>query len=147
MPTKRRRVRRQRRLDITELSIDCRYELETGVPFFDGFDGDFDAFKAAWQMHGETILKEFVQEHPGRRPFAWWVLVHKRERPIIRRPPEGEERLRGHHTRYGYFSTHVLLLAPDWGPLQEPEEEYLARLKLLSKEEIAALRESESESE
>jgi hypothetical protein len=35
------------------------------------FDSEIDAF-AAWRMHRTVLLLEFIGEHPGRRPFAWW---------------------------------------------------------------------------
>jgi hypothetical protein len=32
----------------------------------------FDAWKQAWQQLRSELLREFIAENPGKRPFAWW---------------------------------------------------------------------------
>src|SRR5262245_17338425 len=136
MPRPRRRGR-VRRLDLLVLTKGQRYHLETGcvcVPGA-GFGSDRESFEDAWEIHRDTILEEFIAEHPGRRPFAWWLLDHAQERPVVGTwATEREVEALRHDPRrfckFGFLDTSIL--GPDEDgelvPLQEPEEDYLARL-------------------
>jgi hypothetical protein len=134
MPYLRRRPRLKRD-DFVQLDADCRQELETGQAFFNGFNGDAEAFAQAWRIHGQQVLAEFVEAHPGRRPFAWWVLTHRQERPIIDPDPPAElvAALRGGNI-FGFLDSDIRC-GPDGCPLQEPEVDYLADRGLLTKAE------------
>ena len=33
---------------------------------------DAPAARAAWEIHGQQLLADFIAKHPGRRPWAWW---------------------------------------------------------------------------
>jgi hypothetical protein len=133
LATNRKFRRRERRLDLVELDKDCRFELEHGRPLIVGFGGNLEAFKAAWELHGPEILEEFIRDHPGKRPFACWLLVHKKERPVVDNswPTTGEGKavMRQEHTHYGFFHTDY------HPPIQEAEANYLARHGLLTDEE------------
>jgi hypothetical protein len=128
---------------VVRLDYDCEYELLHGEPMFDagGFNGKREAFKLAWQVHGEELLEEFVAENPGQRPFAWWVLEHKKERPIAdSHEPYGAEWAQ--HLReknmFGYLHGNAFG-GRDFTPLVEPEENYLDRHGLLTNEERRVL--------
>jgi hypothetical protein len=156
MPRLRRRAK-SRKSDFAELSIDQEMALLTGLNYFN--DSPFpriasrvrnwqpenenvEAFAAAWEIHRDRLLNEFIAKHPGRRPFAWWALDHKKERPILGELPADQLALiRRQHTHYGYFHTEILGKFPEWSYLQEPQEEYLARKRLLREAEIEALKE------
>jgi hypothetical protein len=75
MPTKRRRRARMAYEDVKPAVV---HFLLTGerrrglAGVLDTFVlGEAD-FKALWDAHGEQLLAEFVAEHPGTRPWAWW---------------------------------------------------------------------------
>jgi hypothetical protein len=142
MPTNRRRRQPDRRPDLTDLSIDLQRELETGRPYFGGFAGNLANFTEAWRIHGAAITVEFVGKHPGRRPFAFWFLGHGKERPIIHPAGIKENELAALRARtWGFLHTNLLQGPLDvWGPLQEPEPEYLKRQGLLAKGEYQAFK-------
>jgi hypothetical protein len=37
-----------------------------------GHESDFDAMREGWEALRDTLLPEFIAEHPGERPYAWW---------------------------------------------------------------------------
>ncbi|MBI5618783.1 MAG: hypothetical protein HY943_21115 [Gammaproteobacteria bacterium] len=83
MPSPKRRGKRRRR-HVGDWRR--RYLLSGQVPNVDDAGDPFIAFDPIFRPaseHGETIaahwhaardelLPEFVKQHPGRRPFAWW---------------------------------------------------------------------------
>lgn len=144
MPTNRTRRLNQRRHDVQKLDFDCREELLHGGPMFDGggFQGNVAAFKRAWEIHGERLTAEHIKEHPCTRPFAWWVLTHRHERPIIIRDYPGDlkewESLQRAENMFGYLHTQCYG-GPDFSPFQEEESDYLARHGLLSAAERSEL--------
>src|SRR5580704_6790224 len=103
MPTNRRKRLSRRRLDVAELNRHQRRELESGaciLPWL-GFRGDAVAFNKAWRVHGREILEDFIERHPGRRPFAWWV-EHGKERTVVASiGADLMSSLRQHYTCYG----------------------------------------------
>ena len=46
---------------------------------------DLPSWGAAWEVHGERLLLEFIKRNPGRRPQAW----HQFESNVL--PDRGEE--------------------------------------------------------
>ncbi len=153
MPTNRRRRLNRRRQDITELTFDHRYELLHGCPMLTsgGFQGDRDAFIRAWELHGERLTAEYIAENPGRRPFACWVLEHKKERPIIIRdydPGDLKQWEQLERETYGGgltggnafgFLHSQCYGGRSFGPFQEEECDYLERHGLLTAAEREAL--------
>jgi hypothetical protein len=131
MPILRRKMR-DRRMDVTDIDHNQEYQLCTGrpiVPF--GHFATRDDFEAAWGQHGERLTAEFVRENPGRRPFAWWLLVHKRERPLVQPGMITDgwvKELRASH--FGFLHTEICG-GPNMDSYQEGECEYLHRLGLL----------------
>jgi hypothetical protein len=131
----------QRRPAPAELDADLRAELIFGVPLLGPGCADRDALAEAWALHGDTVLRDFVQRHPGQRPFGWWLLDHGKERPINPDVPDAvAARLREQNTYYGYLHSSVL---GKWAGtvtwFQEPEAEYLRRHRLLTSKERKAL--------
>jgi hypothetical protein len=138
MPYLRRRPRLKRDAFI-QLDADHRQELETGTSFFGGFEGDTEAFALAWRIHGPQVLAEFIEAHPGRRPFAWWVLVHKQERPLTDPDPPAQlvSALRAENL-FGFLHSDCWG-GPDRCHLQQPEVDYLAARGLFTKAEQVKL--------
>jgi hypothetical protein len=138
----------RRRPGPEELDPDLEGELIFGAPFVGpGCRGDRSLLAAAWKQYCETILPAFIQKNPGRRPFAWWLLEHGKERPINPDVPDAvAASIRQQNTYYGYLHSAVM---GKWGGavtwFQEPEEEYLRRHRLLTSKERKALAEAPEE--
>jgi hypothetical protein len=91
-------------------------------------------FAAAWTFHRDELLPAFIDQHPGQRPFAWWLLDHGLQRPVVAAwaTPEIAEA----HRR--------ILPAAAFGFLhndcfQQSERDYLAESGLLTAAELDAL--------
>ena len=79
MPTKRRRRAQGRRETVSDAVL---HVLETGEPKAEEAHDLLDlhrlvgrnetALRAVWVEHREEILEDFIDENPGRRPWAWW---------------------------------------------------------------------------
>jgi hypothetical protein len=143
MPQLRRR-RLDRRPDLTDLKPGQLRELETGQSYIryrgdgprpdwpggmTGFGDDFQSLKTAWKIHGAEIVEEFIRDHAGHRPFCWWWLEHRRERPLVQdMEPRRVDALRRETWNFLHNDT-----------FQEPEESYLRRNGLLTEAEEKAL--------
>lgn len=91
MPTKRYR-RAPRRHEA--LSERARAHLESGHDW-DWLDGEAlteAQLHELWAEHREDILPDYIREHPGCRPWAWWRWDRQMERPrqLGGRPAETE---------------------------------------------------------
>ncbi len=146
MPTNRRYRTRQRRDDLAHLDAFGEFALTHGRDMLggSGFGDGVDQLAEAWELHGERIAAEWVAEHPGSRPWGWWVFTHRKERPIVHpMPAEVEAAARRHHTRFGFLHAgirhgHGAPPGELW-PWQEDETAYLERRGLLTAAEKAAL--------
>src|SRR5262245_9664727 len=80
-----RRTPKLRRIDVAEpLTYSRRKELESGRPMFnDDRPLSEDELRALWESHRETVMREFVAENPGERPWCWWYFDWGKERPIV----------------------------------------------------------------
>lgn len=125
----RRRQRTTERL--ADLHHDLRRDLETGHPFFGGFKTRED-FDATWQAVGDELVAEWIEKHPGRRPFGWW-LEHGIERPIVQTGPDPAVWRR--NARFGFLHTR-LYGGPEMTSWQEGETVYLDRHGLLEDGEL-----------
>lgn len=140
MPTNRKRRPHYRRRDeFLALDVEQVRHLLRGWHFYDG--GGFhtlDDLLEAWDMHRDSLLESFIAEHPGRRPFAWWV-AGGRERPIIAAgvSPGFIDHLRGESL--GFLHTAVRC-GERLDPLQEPEPVALAKAGEIGDRELAAMR-------
>lgn len=138
MPTNRRRRPQSRRGDVAELDFCHEYHLLHGYWMIEGFETR-EEFEAAWDYHGERLLAEWVEEHPGSRPFAWWLIDHGKERPVIDGRPTAQQFAAACREDIGGRVTFGFLHMHTEPPLQEDETDYLDRLQLLTDTERAAL--------
>jgi hypothetical protein len=148
MPTIRYKSRRRGSGPVIELDAFQEWAL-----LFGHLDGtvllsrwpadDPEPWAAAWDCHGERLLAEWIEKHPGSRPWPWWIFEHCQERPIANpMRPDVEAGLRD-RARFGYLHTTILHGhgAPPGVmlPLQEPEVDYLDRNDLLTPREREVL--------
>ena len=128
-------IPRTRQVEITldTLGKDKAAELKRGLNWFSGFQGDADAFRAAWQAVGDVLTAECIKTSPGTRPYGWWVARAAVDR-AIRVRLAGPERRENEgpfvfdHDVPGYNRQGVV-----------DEAEYLRRHNLLTPDEIKAL--------
>lgn len=135
MPTNRRRIVQSRRLNVARLDYCREYHLLRGRPMIEGY-ATRDELESAWAIHGEALLAEWIEQHPGTRPFAWWLCDHGHERPVIDSRPCAQQfadAMRREGGKFEYLHTHTI------PPLQEDEAAYLARHGLLTAAERRAL--------
>ena len=135
MSTNRRRRGIQRRSG--DLSERRRFFLLLGHDF-DFFEGEpFESIEDAlgtWRRHRRALLAEFIMEHPGRRPWAWWTFAAVEPRRLIRGwcKPVSDELWFGIPR---VFETKAKGEADSTWPRWELERDYLERLNLLTNEE------------
>ena len=92
---------------LADLDSDLRRDLEHGHGFFTEYK-TIEDMQAAWDAVGEELLAAWIEENPGTRPYAWWLLVHRKERPIVakwadQRPMDRERR----EARFGFLDTSL----------------------------------------
>ena len=150
-----------RRIDYAKLPGLCKALADGNYfSFLDGnilgYEPSKYIFQEAWVQLRDVILSSWVAEHPGSRPWGWWMF----DRPELRRRIDGQvhpfddpgycakaKRIRAEHphggldlmaTSYGiprYHTTeHV-----DRDGLYETEAAYLDRLGLLADDERNAV--------
>jgi hypothetical protein len=113
--------------------------LETGLDWFDELP-EADR-QQAWQELRKEILQQWLTEHPGLRPFSWWLFDM----------PKGtrRQRLDGRHPHddpsYSlekklWYGLPQYQRPCDLQTLYESESSYLARLSLLTVRELASLK-------
>lgn len=79
MPTTRRRITRNAHPEIGEAEW-CALtdqELPPGInPLLridlEHFSFNSNKMRTLWEQHGESVLEEFTDAHPGQRPACWW---------------------------------------------------------------------------
>jgi len=133
----------------------CYLHLGCGFSTGRGREVDYDAMREGWEVLRDTILPEFIAEHPGQRPFAWWLfdsperrqrsdgIVHpfddrKRKQhvdEVSRRHPQ----FRDEAHRLFYGKPNCLCCPDDFVAQYESELEYLDRLGLLTDAELQEL--------
>jgi len=138
MPRLTRRLT-SRRQDVVEITEEQERHLTKGYSFFPEML-DEASFRLAWEEHGERLLAEFIEDHPGRRPFGWYFCDHQRERPITNPwfTPQVIAAKRAEPGHFGFLHT-AIYGGPGFEPLQEDETDYLLRMKILSNTEMKAL--------
>jgi hypothetical protein len=111
---------------------------------------DPESWGEIWSELREELLPEWIAEHPGTRPLAWWVFEHQNERPVLHpMRPDAEATVRKEQTYLGILHTQIAhgYGAPDgelW-PFQEGETDYLDRMGLLEMAEREALEAEEND--
>ena len=114
---------RQRKADVSSLSVDQKRDLLYGKPFIvpAGFQ-DEDEMRRAWEAHREALLEEWQEKQPpGTRPFAMYLFELVPEFGERRTTPHFKPAWRANWLEHGLLHTHLL------PPMQEPEAEYLLR--------------------
>ena len=136
--------------DVRDLNFNQEYHLLTGKPFMylHGINTRTE-LAVAWRLHRERLLPEFIQKKPGRRPFAWWLLEHGKERPIVG-VNSWENTIsiaRAEPCYLGFLHTCAVGWTKDGRveSLQEMESDYLRRHDLLEQWEIDWLDEHDGE--
>jgi len=66
MPLK---IKRTRRIELSQEQIDFFLAGDDFVFFWDEWERSRD-----WRAVKDELLDDFIAEHPGRRPFFWWVV-------------------------------------------------------------------------
>jgi hypothetical protein len=127
----------------------------TKPPDHSGDCTDYDAMRRAWDELRHDLLPAFIAEHPGTRPYAWWVF----DAPERRQRTDGvvhpfDDRKRRQHVenvarkypafRETAYKLHrgrprCLCVPDDFAAQYESELQYLDRLDLLTPEERAEL--------
>lgn len=145
MPVIRRIAKRQREV----LTSRQRGHLLSGWTIGSPDDGSRhfrtrEEFQAAWEQHGEELLRGYIAQNPGHRPFGWWLVTHGQERPLNADGQLMESRCGAVQIRWGDRFREVFgFLHSD--EFQEDETAYLRRNGLLAPAELKALAALESE--
>jgi len=97
---------------------------------------DDEQLRGLWEAYGHQLLADWILEHPGTRPWAWWKYSAPAE-PRRRIGGIGTPR-RGSPFWFGkpgqFEGDYVVANPPTW----EPEVEYLRRHGLLTPSEAGA---------
>jgi hypothetical protein len=99
--------------------------------------GEYDEIRARWAEHGAGLLADWIREHPGTRPFAWWILEATEPRRVLEGaahvlpagPAWWEPDWRGH------FGVPAVEQSGRFVVVVESEPAYLERLGLLARGE------------
>lgn len=114
------------------------FVLRTGLDFFDELpEADREQ---AWNELRKEILDEWLQNHPGTRPFAWWAFdmpKGTRRQRIDARHPHDDPRY--DLPKDLHFGSPRCLRECDIGGRYESQEAYLRRLSLLTAAELKFL--------
>ncbi|NQU23106.1 MAG: hypothetical protein HQ567_17650 [Candidatus Nealsonbacteria bacterium] len=155
MPRVKRKSKRRRLTGYTEAHVK---HLLTGHDFFgEGFRGDRAAMRQAWEALGSDLLGDWINEHPGTRPYAFWVFdAPERRRRIdgkahpfdnperqahverIAETPEARPDYRETMYQLSYGTPNSLCMRDDFEAEYETELDYLDRLGLLTENERTA---------
>jgi hypothetical protein len=127
---------------------DLDMSLDTFLFVYPANEEEEEKLISTWDHHREAILKNWIKEHPGTRPFMWWEL----EAPEEPRKRLGGKGITpwdaGKAVNPVYYKgapdtermwQHKWLLDTDDPPMFESEAAYLKRLCLLTKEEMTGL--------
>ena len=118
MPTIRRRTPPRRGTAVLDSW------LEFGLTYGAFNLQSIDELETAWQIHGEQLLNNYVQQRPGQRPWGWWQFEAKHSRREVNAPL-----VRGKGLQESKRGGVVLLTDRKGGlvPWLESEAEYLSR--------------------
>lgn len=105
------------------------FELAGGV-----MHGNYNEARARWAEHGAQILADWIRDHPGTRPFAWWIV----EAPEPRRVLDGAQHFLPPGAAWwepawrGACGIPAMQQIGHFMVMIEPEAAYLVRLRLLA---------------
>ncbi|MFA9477109.1 hypothetical protein ACERK3_02260 [Phycisphaerales bacterium AB-hyl4] len=131
--------------------------LRTGCDWFGEFPCDTER-RRAWEVLRDDLLPEWIADHPGTRPWAWWRYDAPERRQRVDGPPhpfDNPERIEhiehiaskpkaaGDYKqamyRLYYGRPASLCVLDDFHAVYETEVEYLSRLDLLTADEVVAI--------
>lgn len=135
MPTNRTRRTINRRAATSDLDANLRKALSGGSGWFHP-DYTTDELRKAWETHRDEVMEWYAAEYPGRRPFAWWIFEHGKERPINPAWPNDAAQTRAVYVKHGGFLHTGLCAGPEMVPFQQDETDYLREHGLLTPEEL-----------
>jgi len=112
------------------LTGECSVTPENTWPIFT-YKTDDKARQAFWTQNRVEILKKWISEHPGTRPFSWWEFDSPGYRQKISEPGPGNEELAasssGSHWGIPDWYTDPYEIGQD-SPIFESEAAFLKRL-------------------
>lgn len=82
MAVPKRQRRRPAAQLLAEIPIEVMFDFEHGHTFPD-VHPTIEDFEHSWEPVAEEFMAKWLEDNPGRRPFAWWLLEHGKERPIV----------------------------------------------------------------
>ncbi len=117
-------------------------------------DHDGDALRPEWEKRRDVLLPQFIKEHPGERPWAWWAFDAPGRRELAHgdgRPHPFDDKQRTLHVAksdnpglwkaaYGLFWGYPAAIIPPFddglkAEMYESTWEYLVRCNLLLPED------------
>ncbi len=159
MPTTRRRRGHVNREQLSEVMAHFLLTGERNI----GLGGDPSSLfvkseiRSAWANHKDALLRDWIHEHPGSRPWFWWEREAPRQPvssehkgffwngklPNLRRKTKGSGieswRILNYAPECNFGVPHLIELKRKFPPFFEAEASYLKRHKLLSAAEIKKL--------
>lgn len=144
MATNKTKIRRFKKVNSNNASL-IEYFLSGETNDFETFmlSANDEKMKLLWEENKAVILQDWIAEHPGSRPAAWWCYDAPRAERFKGTPweisqPEPRRRLNGESIYSGNEIPHLIKAIPDGEDpaLFESERQYLERHGLLMPEEI-----------
>lgn len=105
---------------------------------------------ALWPAYEATALAEYIKVHPGRRPWAWWIVCAPEGRCVVgkggRMVAAHDIALRDGEDDLSHFGKACCwrVVSEGQGEVYETQFEYLNRLDLLGKGEEAQVQHATS---
>ena len=168
MPRVKRRAKRRRGQGWSEDHIHHllrghAFSVDAGFGSRENGTLDEDRLRLAWEELRNPLLGDWIPEHPGTRPYAWWLCDAPEPRRVvsgIEHPMSGFRNMNGDGPREHWYGipnpVHVLrrdecvdkgLEFPQLPPKYESEVSYLGRLGLLTVAERDVLELNEHETD
>ena len=131
--------RRRYQVEKIELDKELEVRLHCGSWLFPVENEPSEAeLQRLWNLHRKRVLAAYILEHPGRRPWAWWMwdAPQDQRRRIgglgtgLSERPDGE-----HPLSFGRPNAYDDDYSNEDPPRYESERDYLARHGLLTKAE------------
>lgn len=107
MATRRRTANRALPVDVQHYLVTGELPDDTDFELFALAGHNKAALRAAWDSARDEVLAEWIRDHPGTRPWAWWRFDAPRE-PLTLAPDRiwrDEDRTLPHRRRVGGVGT------------------------------------------
>jgi len=103
--------------------------------------GNYDIGREAWEYHRDKVLKDWIKDRPGSRPFAWWQFDSpKHPTKFIPINLDQVEMVERDYIIWGVTHFPGPEVFPEPAYLFESQAAYLQRKKLLVKGESARIK-------